>query len=371
MPSSPVASGLLLLSFWLLYGIVSASILYALRANSTSRAVVAAAITFSVIDCLLPFSFTCPQHSLIVAEIIFFFGVLRPAKLILFAFDRGPLGRDLSLRQHVVLATLPVMPLKCLPEHVQKRMKVYKNSKARTLEIVASVVLLLFSCAARCSLDEEGMPTTAGYATQTVSFLAFMNQLLNLPAAIATALGSEPIVTPFNDFWKAASVSEWWNFRWNNVVSLTLRLSVYQPIVDAYKATQPSGRSTAVVALAGIATFAASGALHVYAMVAQRFPHAALPLMSFFLVQALLIAVQPYLSKAVLQLLDAFGIARDEKGRKNDVDRTMTAAMIGSTVYFIWCRAFEPPRSHATHELAQALLRATGLCNAVPYCYSL
>lgn len=371
LPASPVASGLFLLSFWLLYGLASATVLYVLRAKSTFSAVLAATIAFTVIDCLLPFSFTCPKHSLIVAEILFCFGIVRPAKMILFAFNRGPLGRDLSLRQHLILASLPVIPLKCLPKSAQKRMKIYKNSVARALEIVASIVVLLLSCAVRCSLDEEEMPTLAGYATQIVSFIAFMNQLLNLPAAIATALGSEAIVTPFNEFWKAASVAEWWNFRWNNVVSLTLRLSVYQPIVDAFKAKNPDQRSTAVVALAGIATFAASGGIHVYAMVAQRFPHATMPLMSFFLLQALLIAIQPYVSRAVLQLLAVFGGAEVDKGRQHAVDRAITAAMLWSTVLLLWCRAYEPPYSHATYDLAQALLRAAGLCDAIKHCHSL
>lgn len=329
-------------------------------------------MVFSVVDALLPFSFTVPQHSLIVAEILFFFGILRPAKLLLFAFNRGPLGRDISLRQHLILAVLPVMPLKCLPESVQKRMKVYKNSVARVLEIAASLAVLVLSCATRCSVDEENMSTIARDATQIVSFIAFMNQLLNLPAAIATALGSEPVVTPFNEFWRAASVAEWWNYRWNNIVSLTLRLSVYQPIVDTYKAMHPDRRAPgALVACAGVATFAASGGIHVYAMVAQRFPHAAIPLMSFFLAQALLIAIQPHASTAVMRAWSVISSPTDEKARRYMVDRLVTAGLIGSTVMLMWCKAYEPPYSNATTTLAQALLRAANLCDKVPYCRSL
>lgn len=370
--SAPVTSGLLLLALWLSYSVTSAAILHILRARQKFLVVLSAAICFSVIDTLVPFSFLIPHHALIVSEILFFFGVLRPAKMILFAFDRGPLGRDISLRQHVILAVLPVMPLKCLPENIQKRMMVYKVTTARMLEIAASLVLLLLSCVIRCHLEEANMPTAAGYAAQISAFISFMSQLLNLPAALATAWGCEPIVTPFNEFWKAASVVEWWNYRWNNVVSLTLRLSVYQPIVDAYKAMHP-GRSTpgVVAALAGIATFTASGGIHVYAMVAQQLPHAALPLMSFFLLQAVLIAVQPFISNAAMQVLYSVSKPADEKARRHAVDRVLTAVMIISTVRLLWCAAYEPPYSHATHDLAQALLRVAGLCDMAPHCYPL
>lgn len=278
----------------------------------------------------------------------------------------------MSLKQHLILATFPVMPLKCLPEPVQKRMNVYQNSVARSLEIVASLVVLLLACAARCSFDAEKMPTTARYATQVCAFLSFINQLLNLPAAIATALGSEPIVTPFNEYWRAASVAEWWNYRWNNVVSLTLRLSVYQPIVDSYKAKYPGRRPPAsLVAAAGVATFAMSGAIHVYAMVAQRFSHATVPLMSFFLSQALLIGIQPHLAAAVMRALCLISRPTDEKARRHVVNRVLTAALIGSTVLFMWCRAYEPPFSTASVQLAQAFLRAVGVCSSVSHCQSL
>lgn len=372
LPSSPVASGLLLLTFWLIYGAASAACLHVLRRRSTFGVVIGAAIVFSVIDAVLPLSFQVPSHSLIVAELMFFFGILRPAKLILFAFNRGPLGRDISLRQHLILANLPVMPLKCLPESIQKRMHVYQNSVARSLEIVASLVVLLLACAARCSLDADKMPAVARYATQLCAFLSFMNQLLNLPAAIATALGSEPVVTPFNEFWKAASVGEWWNYRWNNVVSLTLRLSVYQPIVDSYKATHPGRRTPGIlIAVAGVATFALSGGIHVYAMVAQRFSHATLPLMSFFLAQAPLIGIQPHLATAVMQALRLISRPTDEKARRHTVNRVLTAVLIGSTVLSMWCRAYEPPFSDASEDLAQAFLRAVGLCDKVAHCQSL
>jgi Membrane bound O-acyl transferase family len=358
------ANQLLLTGCWVLYAIASASLLYVIRRFKAPRWSLAcvAAVT-SVVDVVAPFTYRLPEHQASVLVIPFMLSLTRPWKIFLYVFDRGPLSDLPSLRDHLAMANLPVLPLKCLPDRIQKRMGVYKLNSSRICELVALSAGMLFGAVLlRLYLPEE----CSQVWRRLVHMLVFVNYagfIFNGGAALASSLSSIPLITPFNDFWLASSVADWWNYRWDTVVSLTLRMSVFEPVRAGLNRNLRLQRSHATVT-AGICTFLASALIHEYAMAAQGQPQTLGYVSAYFLAQPVLMAVEPAVQRTAMAAVDLLRVPIPAKF----VQRAVTVGLISLTVYLLWAPVYDPPYGNLNDVSADAVLRMVGLCSVVQHC---
>jgi hypothetical protein len=290
---------------------------------------------------------------------------------------------------------LPVVPLKALPEHLQKRVPPFRASTSTFVQLGVWLLVLLTGATATCCLHPDTTSYLVRSARHLISFVAFMHVLLIGAALLASALGSEPLVNPFNSFWMAESVAEWWNYRWNAVIGTSLRCTVYDPIVGHFKAGNP-GKPVPlrIKLLAGCATFAYSAMIHEQSLANQRAFSAVGPLTLFFMLQPVLSVVQPWLVDATtatlllitsplvhkkksgeVQLHDSRITVQNGDGKNRHealrrlVGRLTTSCLLAVSILLLWCPAYEPPYSDVTVRISAATLKLLpGMLHAVPYC---
>ena len=351
-----------------MYGIISSAALYIVKTRRPSLLLLFA-VLFSLMDSYIPFSYpsTPTDRVLEMIPLQFMFTLLRPAKMLMLAFDRGFLARAMSMKQHILLSVLPVVPLKSLPEGLQKRIPAFRPSAGGLVQLGLWGVVVVMGAAVTCSMD----PSSTGYIVRTlrhmVAFMAFMHVLLLGAAFLASAVGSEPVVRPFNSFWLAESVAEFWNYRWNAVIGTSLRCTVYMPIVDCYKAGSP-GKAVPLHTkmLAGCATFAYSAIIHEQVLMNQREFSAAGLLTAFFMLQPVLVVVQPWLADLVTsgvvcptariqrkqdgdEVVRVDGRKSVHNGKETDVHAglrrnvgQLTTVTLGfGTIALLWCPAWD------------------------------
>jgi Membrane bound O-acyl transferase family len=348
---------------WLTYGIVSSAALYFAKMRFQAGKVLAVALLFSVIDAYIPFSYPFPERVLEVSSIQFFFVLLRPGKMVLFAFDKGPLAHQMSLKQHILLTLLPVMPIRALTEKMQKRIPAFKPSVGVFLESVAWLVALIMLGACTCAYATSETSFAFRSVKHILAFVAFIHHLLLTSALLASVLGTEPVVRPFNYFWRSKSLADFWSYRWNTVIGSTLRMTVYEPIIEHYQATHPDKPIPKHArVLAAFGTFAYSAMIHEHALVNQRAFTAVGPLTIFFLAQPVLMAFQWWLTRHGTKLLhDAVQMhtssRRSEETIQNGVGKFTTYVLGFASLLLWWCPVYDPPYSHLSEVAAQGLVQ--------------
>lgn len=359
------ASGVLETLAWVAYGLASAASLRALKAGKASTAVqVAAALAFCAVDLYVPFTYATREHQVAVAVVLFLFPVVRPAKLVLYALGDGPLAAGRTLREHLVLSALPVIPLRCLPAGVRARMQQYGNTVksglhllTACLSIVAGAVLLRWHAPAPS-------PTFHTRLGHMLAFVGFMVAVMDGAAALATAAGAGPVVRPFNAFWRATSLTDWWSYRWDTVVALTLRMSVFEPALAQIQRT--SKYRPALKSAAGVATFALSAAIHEYSVEAQGHVWQRGQMTAYFLMQPGLIVLERCLHQAIEAACDAARVS--SAAYRRVACRAVTIALVVAPVWYVWCPAYDPPMSDVNANVSRAVLQMVGLCGAMPHC---
>lgn len=228
---SSLASSLQSLSQWLkllgviAYCLASATWIFRLKRRKQDGRALAAALLLSVLDLLLPFAFKVPSDVLLVQILLFHLPVTRPIKLILYAFDRGPLTCAGSLREHLVLANFPVIPVASLPGRAQAKLPVYKATQWRIIELVLQLPLAILTCMAVRAHAPAELSWWWVCTIQLLGFIAQLTLILNGAALATTYLIDLPVIAPFNQYWKASSVQDFWSWRWDTVSALPLPLA--------------------------------------------------------------------------------------------------------------------------------------------------
>ena len=360
--------GLGLTVLWLCYGLLSSLALLKLRsAGASKRACVTLASCLTVVDLIIPLTYdVAVEHEIAVSVVLFLFPVTRPTKLLLYAVGSGPLAHAEDTKTFLLLAVLPVVPLRCLPHRVQQRMRVYQLASARALELSGAVVAVLAGALLMRMYAPVPVPTLRTRVGHVASFVGFLMVLLDGSAALATALGAGPVVTPFNSFLLATSVHDWWRYRWDTIIALTLRMSVYDPV-----ATQltTNGARRGPQVLPALLTFVASAAVHEYSCYAVSRQLASIGQVSkFFLAQPVLMAAERPLQRGARALLKLVGVTDGTSAAV--VQHVVTITLVAGSVYYLWCPSYDRPVSTANEGVADAVLRAIGLCSSVPYCDS-
>jgi Membrane bound O-acyl transferase family len=359
-------AGLTTTALWLAYGLASSLALYQLRALRASTGLkLACATLFSVIDLLVPFTFRGAQDAIAISVVVFLFPVCRPTKLLLYALDQGPLAIQHSIQQYVLTASLPIIPLRCLPERVQRRMRVLQPSAWTVCKMAVAVGGVLLGALMTRAYEPVSGSTVRSCFAHIISFVGFLVLLLEGAAVAALALGSEPLVRPFNSFLMAASINDWWSFRWDTVISLTLRLSVYDPLT--WLVLRLGGDPSTAKIVPGLATFGMSALVHEYTLFAlTRNVQGIGQVSKFFLVQPILVVVEHLLRRSFRWMLTRASVWHHNTEKA--LAHAITVCLVLGSVCIWWCPAYDPPVSIANERVADAVLRLAGLCEQAPYC---
>ncbi|KAI4374799.1 hypothetical protein MLD38_012751 [Melastoma candidum] len=162
----------------------------------------------------------------LVAPTAFFFLWLANSKLLLLAFNHGPLANSPNLLNFLVLAALPV-----------------KISSGSTYDY------------------RPLLPSATIYALYCLHLYLELEIVLKLCALPAMAMLSYELEPQFDEPYLATSLQEFWGRRWNLMVTKILRSTVYNPIRQALGESKLIGMEAAK-AVATLAAFTVSGLMH-------------------------------------------------------------------------------------------------------------
>lgn len=361
-----LANEALLTSAWLLYAAASALLVYAARRHGPRWLAACAVAAACAADLAAPMSYTLPRQQVSALVVPFVLTLMRPFKLVLMLCDRGPLAGLASARDFAVVANLPVMPLACLAPALQKRMRAYRPTRARGVELaVLGAAIPLGASLMRLYTLEESSQAWRRLVHMFV-FSVYASFLFNLAAALSSyAARGVAIIAPFNEFWAATSLADWWAYRWDTVFAVIFRQVAFDPVRTALSRTKlPPGGA---VAAAALCTFGVSALVHEYAMVAQGQPSALGHIWRYFMAQPLLLAAEPSVQKLARSIARASRVSPTGEAL---AQRAVAIALIVLPIYYLWAPVYDPPYGTLNNDSADAVLQLVRLCNSVPQCRS-
>lgn len=231
----------------LVWSIVVASLFYCHTLGKTFPTGNARIIAISPIICLffvLPLNFASIHFAGITS---FFISWLANFKLILFAFNQGPLP-SLSLSRFIPLACFPIKTQQQSQNIIPKRKPLNYVTK---LMIIAVLI--------RIYAHKRYIHQHIILFCYCLHMYLMLEMLLALFAALAKALIRVELEPQFNDPYLATSLQDFWGRRWNLMVSNILHPTVYRPVrsISARFMTTKLAPIPAV-----LATFLVSGLMH-------------------------------------------------------------------------------------------------------------
>uniref|UniRef100_A0A7N1A095 Wax synthase domain-containing protein n=1 Tax=Kalanchoe fedtschenkoi TaxID=63787 RepID=A0A7N1A095_KALFE len=208
-----------------------------------------------VLFLLLPLRITS-IHS--VGATSFFIAWLATFKLLLFAFDKGPLASDpsISLACFCAAASLPIkITPKLNNNNIDEESAPPSSKPARWYVVRAAATAVVVKLYAFQDLFH---PTAMTFIKCFHIYLALELILAVARAAARAGLGIE-LEPQFNDLHRTASLREFWGRRWNLMVTGILRPTVYEPVMS--RSSGLLGRANAQ-RFAVMVTFGVSAAMH-------------------------------------------------------------------------------------------------------------
>lgn len=182
----------------------------------------------------------------------FFIAWLSSFKLILFAFNRGPLS---SSSPAPSLARF--IPMACLPIKAQNLRSPTKKTQKSPINYAIKIALLALCI--RVYAYRQFIPQKIIWFFYCLHIYFMLEMILAAVAAAArSAIGVE-LEPQFDEPYLATSLQDFWGRRWNLMVSNILRPTVYDP-VRSFSKTLVGNERAAVPAV--VATFVASGLMH-------------------------------------------------------------------------------------------------------------
>ncbi|CAN4126956.1 unnamed protein product [Withania somnifera] len=221
----------------------------------------------------------------------FFIAGLATFKLILFAFDKGPLSSTppLSLSTFISLA--------CLPIELQKystsdNLETKKKTTNSTLNHVIKIALLAIFI--RVYSYKDSLHPKLILFLYCVHIYFMLEIILNMVSAVVKGLSRVELMPPFDEPYLTSSLQDFWGKRWNLMVSNILRLIVYNPIRSVVEDRIP--RKWAPIP-AVLATFFASGLAHelIFYYIGRLKPSG--EVMMFFLIHGVALSLEIIIKK--------------------------------------------------------------------------
>ncbi|KAI3703026.1 hypothetical protein L6452_28780 [Arctium lappa] len=176
----------------------------------------------------------------------FFLTWLTNSKLLLFAFDHGPLSSTKSLIQFIAIASLPA---KIKPQIFNPKL----NKSRVNLGIESLVFPLLINFAYNHKHDLNPHVLLILYC-----FLIFIliDLLVFVSNGVVRAVAGLELEPPSDEPYLSTSLQDFWGRRWNLMVTNSLRYTVYKPVKSVF----PAKEWATVPAV--MATFLVSGLMH-------------------------------------------------------------------------------------------------------------
>lgn len=235
----------------------------------------------------------------------FFLVWLANFKLLLFAFDQGPLSSQLNnkLFHFVLVACLPIKfkpnpPQNLVTEphhhHQQSTQKSYQVPLKSILLVTKLLLLLSIFHAYECRQHLHQCVVLALYCCHIYLELELVLALCSTPARV---LGFE-LEPQFNEPYLATSLQDFWGRRWNLMVTSILRPTVYDPIQYICRRNN-IGRMWPQ--LSGVvATFVVSGLMHevIYYYLTRVPP--TWEVTWFFVLHGVCVAIEVWLKKKLI-----------------------------------------------------------------------
>lgn len=194
------------------------------------------------------------SSAFITAVTAFFITWLATFKLLLLAFDRGPLAAEPPISLPVFIAAA-ALPFRLKPKsdaaapNKSKKLPLYL---ATEIPISAALISILYG------KKENLHPFLVLTAYCCLVFL-MIEILVELSSMLVRALLGMELEQPSDEPYLAASLGEFWGRRWNLTVNSILREAVFRPVRAAAAAVV--GRDMAAV-IGVVAAFVVSGLMH-------------------------------------------------------------------------------------------------------------
>ncbi|ESQ42913.1 hypothetical protein EUTSA_v10015320mg [Eutrema salsugineum] len=186
-----------------------------------------------------------------------FFSWLANSKLLLFAFDQGPLCQlSSNLSRFICFACFPI---KISQNRSPNAIKNLHRKNEPLPKWVLALKVLVFGGLLRVYEYSDGLPRFVVLALYCLHIYLEVELFLVLVGAVLSTLLGCDIEPVFNEPYLATSLQDFWSRRWNLMVSAVLRSTVHKPVQRF--ASRFLGPDAAV--LVGVmASFLVSGLMH-------------------------------------------------------------------------------------------------------------
>ncbi|XP_065864707.1 acyl-CoA--sterol O-acyltransferase 1-like [Euphorbia lathyris] len=174
-------------------------------------------------------------------------------KLILFAFDSGPLSSTSSLLQFISIAVLPVRINNIHPNSPPPTQRFPKFST-----LIWPIKLLLFSILLKIHDYKDRLDHKTVLFMHCCVGLLFVDFIFGIGNALACAILNMELDPPSDKPYFSTSLQDFWGRRWNLMITNLLRHTVYKPTRQCLDGVL--GKWSPPVAV--LATFVVSGLMH-------------------------------------------------------------------------------------------------------------
>lgn len=188
----------------------------------------------------------------------FFLSWLANFKLLIFAFDKGPLSSP-SL-SYLTFTAVACLPIKIQPEKTYPAAGIIKTlGQSQKSNLACLIKALIFSSFVPVySHKQEIHPWILMFLYGNYVYIS-LEIMLAVAAAVARALLGAELEPQFNDPYFATSLQDFWGRRWNLMVSNVMRPTVYHPVCSVF--SRWIGKKWAPMP-GVIASFFVSGMMH-------------------------------------------------------------------------------------------------------------
>ncbi|KAL6546811.1 hypothetical protein OROMI_022532 [Orobanche minor] len=160
----------------------------------------------------------------------FFLAWLANFKLLMFAFDKGPLSApSISLPRFVAVASLPINLLHPTPPKSREIGKIKKGPKSF---FNYGIKAFLFALILKIYNYEDYIHPRIVMVIYSFHIYLSLEITLAIAAAMARGLISAELEPQFDEPYLATSLQDFWGRRWNLMVTHILRPSIYLPVLD-------------------------------------------------------------------------------------------------------------------------------------------
>ncbi|MCD7461470.1 hypothetical protein HAX54_046187 [Datura stramonium] len=247
---------------------------------------------------ILPLYFS---SAFLIALTTFFITWLANFKLLLFAFDQGPLSLSLSsFNKNNATTNLPIfISMAALPLRSKQYSPIQENpTKKIPLNLAAEFVLFAIFLELTFHHRSQIHPKLVLIC---YCFMVFL--MIDILVALSSSIVQRILVgfelelePPSNEPYLSTSLQDFWGRRWNLTVTNTLRLTVYNPVRSAL--SRVVGVKWAL-RVAVLATFVVSGLMHELLFYYVNGVRPSWEMTGFFVIHGLCVLVEIGVKRAV------------------------------------------------------------------------